>query len=59
MRSKQMVFKGVMKPSQNSLFKADTYVRLAAESGILRLGHRYLGLCMRGAQIFVLYLLGF
>jgi hypothetical protein len=31
-----------MKPSQNSLFKADTYVRAVAESGILGLVH---GLC--------------
>jgi predicted RNase H-like HicB family nuclease len=28
-----------MKPSQNSLFKADTYVRSVAESGILGLVH--------------------
>jgi hypothetical protein len=28
-----------MKPSQNSLFKADTYVRRVAESGILGLVH--------------------
>jgi hypothetical protein len=29
----------VMKPSQNSLFKADTYVKSVAESGILGLVH--------------------
>jgi predicted GIY-YIG superfamily endonuclease len=28
-----------MKPSQNSLFKSDTYVRSVAESGILGLVH--------------------
>jgi hypothetical protein len=28
-----------MKPSQNLLFKADTYIRSAAESGILGLVH--------------------
>jgi hypothetical protein len=28
-----------MKPSQNSLFKADTYIRSIAESGILGLVH--------------------
>jgi hypothetical protein len=30
-----------MNPSQNSLFKADTYVRPVAESGILGLVHSY------------------
>jgi hypothetical protein len=31
-----------MKPSQNSLFKADTRVRSVAESGILGLLHVYI-----------------